>query len=497
MKQSLQLKIGQQLTMTPQLQQAIRLLQLSTVDLQQEIQEFLESNPLLEIDEEDFDDLSSTNNQEKSKETTETLEISDNFDDVRADSDWTESIPEELSIDSSWDDTYQNSAAAADVPSYDSDYDFEGRNAQAESLQDHLIWQLNLTPLSDRDIAIAYSIIECVQPDGYLSISIDALWQNLAEELEDLEEDEVIAVQHRLQRFDPVGSCSIDLRECLLVQLEAYKTHPLYKPTHNLIDNYLGLLGSKDFAQLCRKTKLKQDTLKDVIDLIQQLNPKPGNIIDQNETDYIIPDVSVKKRNGIWQVELNNDALPPVKINETYSSMVTGANKSNTAKNEDMNYIKNSLQEAKWFLKSLQSRNETLLKVASCIVERQIDFFEQGEEAMKPMILHDVAEEVNMHESTISRVTTQKYMHTPTGIFELKYFFSSHVNTASGGECSSTAIRAMIKKLIAEEPAKKPLSDNKLSSILADQGIQVARRTVAKYREAINIPPSNERKRLI
>lgn len=499
MKQSLQLKIGQQLTMTPQLQQAIRLLQLSTVDLQQEIQDFLESNPLLELDEDDFDEASissAADNSVKKAEKQDNTEESDT-DTLKVDSEWTESIPDELSIDSSWDDTYQNAAASSDSSNYDTDFDFESRNAPSESLQDHLIWQLNLTPFSDRDIKIAYYIIECLQPDGYLSVSPTEIWQNLSEELEELDEDEIIAVQHKLQRFDPIGSCSIDLRECLLVQLEAYIDHPLYKPTHNVINNYLSLLGNRDFTQLCRKTKLKEDTLKQVIDLIQLLNPRPGNVIDQGNTDYIIPDVSVKKRNGVWQVELNNDALPPVRINQTYSSMVTDSDKKANSKTDDISYIKNSLQEAKWFLKSLQSRNETLLKVASCIVERQIDFFEKGEEAMKPMILHDVAEEVNMHESTISRVTTQKYMHTPTGIFELKYFFSSHVNTASGGECSSTAIRAMIKKLIAEEPAKKPLSDNKLATILADQGIQVARRTVAKYREAINIPPSNERKRLI
>ena len=481
--------------MTPQLQQAIRLLQLSTVDLQQEIQEFLESNPLLEMDEDDFEESFTSDNI--STKNNEKQEVAENTEEIKIDSEWTENIPEELSIDSSWEDTYQNSAASSDTPNYDSDFDFESKNAPAESLQDHLIWQLNLTPFSDRDIEIAYSLVECIQPDGYLSVTPTDIWQSLKDELDELEEDEVIAVQHRLQRFDPIGSCSVDLRECLLVQLEIYQQHPLYKPTHNLINNYLALLGNKDFPQLCRKTKLKEETLKKVIDLIQQLNPRPGNIIDQDNTDYIIPDVSVKKRNGAWQVELNNEALPPVRINKTYSSMITNHDKSNTAKSEDISYIKNSLQEAKWFLKSLQSRNETLLKVASCIVEKQIDFFEKGEEAMKPMILHDVAEEVNMHESTISRVTTQKYMHTPTGIFELKYFFSSHVNTSSGGECSSTAIRAMIKKLIADEPAKKPLSDNKLATILADQGIQVARRTVAKYREAINIPPSNERKRLI
>lgn len=491
MKQSLQLKLGQQLTMTPQLQQAIRLLQLSTLDLKQEIHEFLESNPLLELDDDEqiHYDIPASIESKSAADTT----VDNNSEEPRVESEWTESIPEELSIDSNWDDTYQSSAAVSESNSYEGDSDFESRNAPAESIQDHLIWQLNLTHMSDRDIEIAYAIIECVQPDGYLSISPDDICESLSIELEDLELDEVIAVQHRLQRFDPVGVCSIDLRDCLLVQLEAFQSHPLYKSTYNLIDHYLPLLGNRDFAQLSRKTKLKDEALKEVVDLIQQLNPRPGSVIDADDTDYVIPDVTVKKRHDVWQVELNNDALPPIKINETYSAMVSTA----AATAEDVTYIKTSLQEAKWFMKSLQSRNETLLKVASCIVSRQIDFFELGEEAMKPMVLHDVAEEVGMHESTISRVTTQKYMHTPKGIFELKYFFSSHVNTASGGECSSTAIRAMIKKLVSDEPAKKPLSDNKLAAILADQGIQVARRTVAKYREAMNIPPSNERKRLI
>ncbi|ETX11791.1 RNA polymerase factor sigma-54 [Marinomonas ushuaiensis DSM 15871] len=491
MKQSLQLKLGQQLTMTPQLQQAIRLLQLSTLDLKQEIHEFLESNPLLELDDDEL--LHNETPASIESKSTDNSVDSNSSEEARVESEWTENIPEELSIDSSWDDTYQSSAAVSDNNSYEGDGDFESRNAPTESIQDHLIWQLNLTHISDRDIEIAYAIIECVQPDGYLSISTDEIWESLAVELEDLDIEEVIAVQHRLQRFDPVGVCSIDLRDSLLVQLEAFQNHPLYKSTHNLIDHYLPLLGNRDFAQLSRKTKLKDEALKEVVDLIQQLNPRPGSVIDADDTDYVIPDVAVKKRNGTWQVELNNDALPPIKINETYSAMAT----TSAVTTEDISYIKTSLQEAKWFMKSLQSRNETLLKVASCIVSRQIDFFELGEEAMKPMVLHDVAEEVGMHESTISRVTTQKYMHTPKGIFELKYFFSSHVSTASGGECSSTAIRAMIKKLVSDEPAKKPLSDNKLAIILADQGIQVARRTVAKYREAMNIPPSNERKRLI
>lgn len=495
MKQSLQLKIGQQLTMTPQLQQAIKLLQLSTLDLQQEIHEFLESNPLLEFDEEEN---YSAETESSSTETSNANESSNNetnessAEQPQVESEWTESIPNELSIDSNWDDTYQNSAAAADTPVFDGDQDFDSRNASSEDMQDHLIWQLNLTHMSDRDIEIAYAIIDSVQTDGYLSLSLDEIFNSLTQELEELELDEVAAVQHRLQRFDPVGVCSQDLRECLLVQLEAFKEHPLYRATYNIVDQHLGLLGNRDYTQLSRKTKLKEDALKDVISLIQQLNPRPGSVIDSSETDYVIPDVTVKKHNGVWQVELNNDALPPIKINETYSAMV-----NSSASSEDISYIKNSLQEAKWFLKSLQSRNETLLKVASCIVSKQVEFFEVGEEAMKPMVLHDVAEEVGMHESTISRVTTHKYMHTPRGIYELKYFFSSHVNTASGGECSSTAIRAMIKKLVADEPPQKPLSDNKLANILAEQGIQVARRTVAKYREAMNIPPSNERKRLI
>ncbi|MEL0635747.1 RNA polymerase factor sigma-54 [Marinomonas sp. TI.3.20] len=491
MKQSLQLKIGQQLTMTPQLQQAIRLLQLSTLDLKQEIHEFLESNPLLEIDDDDY--ASSEAPTREQQEANDKKVEASSSEEARVESEWTDSIPEELSIDSNWDDTFQNSAAAVtSSTNYEGESDYESRNAPSESIQDHLIWQLNLTHMSDRDIEIAYAIIECVQSDGYLSITAEDIWESLSSELEDLELDEVMAVQHRLQRFDPVGVCSTDLRDCLLVQLEAFRDHPLYKSTYNLVDNYLPLLGNRDFVQLSRKTKLKEESLKEVVELIQQLNPRPGSIIDSDDTDYVIPDVSVKKINNTWQVELNNDALPPVKINETYSAMASTASTS-----EDATYIKNSLQEAKWFMKSLQSRNETLLKVTSCIVKRQIDFFELGEEAMKPMVLHDVAEEVGMHESTISRVTTHKYMHTPKGIFELKYFFSSHVNTASGGECSSTAIRAMIKKLVLEEPAKKPLSDNKLATVLADQGIQVARRTVAKYREAMNIPPSNERKRLI
>ena len=244
----------------------------------------------------------------------------------------------------------------------------------------------------------------------------------------------------------------------------------------------MDLLGSRDYRTLARKMQLKENELKEALDLIQQLDPRPGNSVIQSESQYVIPEV----------VELNPDAMPRIRINETYASMARHARNSS-----DSQFIRSHLQEAKWFIKSLESRNDTLLKVANCIVQQQQDFFEYGEEAMKPMVLNDVAEAVEMHESTISRVTTQKFMHTPRGIFELKYFFSSHVNTDNGGECSSTAIRALIKKLVAAENPAKPLSDSKIADLLTEQGIMVARRTIAKYRESLSIPPSSQRKRLL
>ena len=252
------------------------------------------------------------------------------------------------------------------------------------------------------------------------------------------------------------------------------------------------LLGTRDYAQLMRRTRLKEEQLKHTINLIQTLNPRPGDSVARNNTEYVVPDVFVRKVNNRWLVDLNPDVAPKLRINNDYASMVKRADNS-----ADNNYLKDNLQEARWFLKSLQSRNETLMKVATCIVEHQLNFFEYGDEAMKPMVLADIAADVEMHESTISRVTTRKYMHTPRGIYELKYFFSSHVSTSSGGECSSTAIRALIKKLVASENPRKPLSDNKITNLLAEQGIEVARRTIAKYRESLQIPPSNERKRLV
>ena len=499
MKASLQLKMGQQLTMTPQLQQAIRLLQLSTLDLQQEIQNALDSNPLLDVDE-DFEGESNQDINSQSEEKLEAPSTSEEHqsDEPTAADDWSENIPDELSTDSDWDDTWQASAAPTSMTENHSsgasgdDYDMDSRNGSTDDLQDHLLWQLNLTPMSDNDHLIAVNILEGVDDDGYLKVELEEIVESLDPELE-IELDEVEAVLHRLQQFEPSGVCARNLQECLSLQLRQLPEEtPWLKLAHTLIDQHIDLLGAKDYAALMRKLKVKEEELKVVIRGIQELNPRPGSQIDPQTSEYVIPDVMVRKIKGEWRVELNPEIAPKLRINDHYASMVKRADSS-----ADNNFIKDHLQEARWFLKSLQSRNETLLKVAMKIVEYQQDFLEQGDEAMKPLVLHDIAEAVGMHESTISRVTTQKYMHTPAGIYELKYFFSSHVSTTSGGECSSTAIRAMIKKLIAVESAKKPLSDSKIASMLEEEGIKVARRTVAKYREAMHIPPSNERKRLV
>ncbi|MDO3388352.1 RNA polymerase factor sigma-54 [Gilvimarinus sp. SDUM040013] len=501
MKQSLQLKLGQQLTMTPQLQQAIRLLQLSTLDLQQEIQEALDSNPMLETEEvgESAGDTEKTSEQEASSreenaQAQESAKATESESESTAEGDWNDEIPQDLPVDTSWDDVYESSGPTLPASNYEGDdSDFESRRGSTETLYDHLMWQLNLTPMSERDEIIAMAVLDAVEPSGLLSTTIEEIFEGLAPNLEELELDEVEAVQHRLQQFDPCGVCSENLEQCLVVQLAQFdKDTPFIDAARQIIQQYLPLLGSRDYRQLMRKTRLKEPELAQAIALIKTLNPHPGDVIDTQETEYVVPDVFVEKREGRWTVELNPDIAPRLRINSDYASLVKRADSSS-----ENTYLKNNLQEARWFLKSLQSRNETLLKVATCIVEKQRGFLDYGAEAMKPLVLHDIAELVEMHESTISRVTTQKYMHTPQGIFELKYFFSSHVSTDSGGECSSTAIRAIIKKLVAAENPKKPLSDSKITEMLAEQGIRVARRTIAKYRESLHIPPSNERKSIV
>jgi RNA polymerase sigma-54 factor len=510
MKASLQLKLGQSLTMTPQLQQAIRLLQLSTLDLQQEIQQALDSNPMLETAEDDdhndtpdTDQKTGDDNQQEPGTGPEdiTPEPPTDWDESENGPDWTsendipDNIPDDLPVDTAWDDIYQSAPAPAAKGDDDNDSDFETRNSPAETLQDHLEWQLNLTPLSERDQAIAHALLDAVDERGYLTSSLEEIHAGLSEDTDEdpLELDEVEAVLHRLQHFDPPGVFARDLQECLLIQLNQLPPEtPWLRQARLVVTQFLHLLGNRDYAQLLRRSRLKEDQLKDVLALITSLNPRPGDVVDRAEPDYVIPDVIVRKHEGRWRVELNPEIAPRIRVNASYAGLIRRADSS-----ADNTYLRDQLQEAKWFIKSLQSRNETLLKVATRIVEHQQGFLDHGEEAMKPLILSEIAQAVEMHESTISRVTTQKYMHTPRGIFELKYFFSSHVSTAEGGECSSTAIRAMIKKLIADETPKKPLSDSKIATMLEEQGINVARRTVAKYREAMHIPPSNERKRLV
>ncbi|MTI64210.1 RNA polymerase factor sigma-54 [Methylophaga sp.] len=484
MKPSLQLRVGQSLSMTPQLQQAIRLLQLSSLELQAEIQEALETNPLLEVEEDyDYDEnAASRSDDDQASRDISQLENQD--------------IPEDLPVDTKWEDMYDHQPVSntGSSPMGDSDLERDNQDESTDTLQQHLLWQMRLTPFSETEAAIATMIIDSVEDDGYLKTTLEDIHDSLSEEFEDLELDEIETVLHRIQHFDPVGVAARDLRECLLIQLRVYEASglPHIDLLRELVDKHLDTLAKRDYAQIKRALKVSDDELTELVRSIQLLNPRPGSQIQTDTTEYIVPDVYARKYKGKWQLSLNPDNAPRLQIAEHYAQLVNRAD--NSAENT---YLKNNLQEARWFLKSLQSRNETLLKVTEAIVDRQKDFLDHGEEAMKPLVLADIAEAVEMHESTISRVTTRKYLHTPRGIFELKYFFSSHVSTEAGGECSATAIRAIIKKLVAAENPRKPLSDSKIAAILGDQGINVARRTIAKYRETLAIAPSNERKRLV
>ncbi len=503
--------------MTPQLQQAIKLLQLSTFDLQQEIQEALDSNLMLE---EATPDDADNSNEETSHDTPdETIEgqqltdaktTSDDFNDEpisnpeidgdavpdTSDQLASDSITEELPVDSVWEDVWDEAPPPSSYSGTDEDGDnyLENQNSSSVSLQTHLAEQLNLLSLSDTDQVIAMAILDGLEDDGVLSISIEDILLSIPTEIgEEIEADEVEAVLHLIQHLDPVGVAARDLSECLTIQLNQLPADtPWRSEALMVVKDHLSSLANRDYAYLIRKTRLKEPQLKEVITLIQTLNPRPGSDIGGSNTEYVDPDVIVSKQNGRWTVELNPKSAPRIRVNADYASMVKRADNSS-----DNAYLKNHLQEARWFIKSLQQRNDTLLKVSTKIVEFQRGFFEYGEQAMKPLVLHDIAKAVDLHESTISRVTTQKYMHTPMGVFELKYFFSSHVSTHAGGEVSSTAIRALIKQLVSEENPRKPLSDSKIANLLAEQDIKVARRTIAKYRESLMIPPSNERKQLV
>jgi len=549
MKQTLALKLGQQLTMTPQLQQAIKLLQLSALDLQQEIQATLEANPMLELeldgdgDEGGLPDDSSVQDDiDSSAQHTDDLansEVQSDHDDGASneyaddyasphdlgdegsiglnapdafanETDVTgadggdivepgvndqlqQEMGEEMPVDTSWEDVYPT---ASSLPAGDSDFDPMANRSSDANLSEHLLWQLNLCPMAASDQVIALAIIDSLEPSGLLNQSTEEICAALQDENLPVDErvthEDVSAVLERIQQFDPIGVAARDLSECLLLQLAPLPLDtPWLEEARELVREHLDLLGSKDFATLRRRTKLSDSELAEAVALIRTLNPRPGFAIAEEAADYIVPDVVVRKFEGRWIVELNAESTPQVRINPLYEKLSKEVKQS-----ADKEYMRDHLQDAKWFLKSLQTRHDTLLRVASKIVEVQRGFLDYGPEAMKPLILADIAEAVDLHESTISRVTTRKYMSTPRGVFELKYFFSSHVGTATGGEVSSTAIRALIEKLTADEDRKKPLSDSKIAAILKEQNINVARRTVAKYRESLSIPPSNERKQL-
>ena len=491
MKPTLQLRLGQQLTMTPQLQQAIKLLQLSTLDLKQEIQDALDSNLMLESEEDRAGSAETDGATAPESERSRDSASNDinNEQEIQIEA---QSMPEDLPVDTAWEDIYDSVSAAPSGGSASAGDpgDYLAQQSGNESLHDYLTWQMQLSHLSATDELIAEAIIDSIDDNGYLQASLEDILAAVNDP--EIEIEEVEAVLHRIQAYDPPGVAARDPRESLLIQARQLGNE--YDSRELVIDilaNHFDLLASGDQSGLKRKLKLTDEELGEAVLLIRSLNPHPGTAIPGPPPAYVEPDVFVSKREGRWVVELNPEATPRLRVNPTYAGMIKRADNSS-----DNVTMKNHLQEARWFIKSLQSRNETLLKVAGAIVHFQQNFFDFGEEAMKPLVLRDIAEAVDMHESTISRVTTQKYMHTPRGTLEFKYFFSSHVSTSGGGEASATAIRALIKKLVAAEKPGKPLSDNKIATILSEQGIKVARRTVAKYRESMNIPPSNERKRL-
>ncbi|HEY6543280.1 MAG TPA: RNA polymerase factor sigma-54 [Dokdonella sp.] len=467
MKPALQLRLGQSLALTPQLQQAIRLLQLSRLELEIELNLALESNPLLDLSEEAPEGEDGDGDAEP-LEQAEAVEAPD-----------TDEQPLDLEFERS---EYRGTALDEDG--------LEPQDAEPEDLRDHLLWQLNLTPMSPRDHAIAAAIIEAIDDDGYLAESDEGICETLAS-LHVVTPAEVASVRRRVQQFDPIGVASRSLKECLAVQLEAFDAGtPGLDLARVLVADHLETIARQDRARICQRLHVEEGDFDTALALVRSLSPKPGGGFATTAAEFVAPDAYARKVGGRWQVSLAPGCQPRLGINEHYASLIA------KARRDDANYLKGQLQEARWLIKSLKTRAETMLKVAGAIVRAQEAFLEFGPEAMRPLVLKDVADEIGMHESTISRVTTRKFLHTPRGTYEFKYFFSSGVTTVDGGSASATAIQAMIRKLIEEEQTARPISDQGLATELNRRGINVARRTVAKYREAMNIPSSNDRSRL-
>jgi RNA polymerase sigma-54 factor len=478
-KQSLQIRLGHQLTMTPQLQQAIRLLQLSTLELNAEIQQALEENLMLEVDEAiDEQPFEAESVDEITDPSTLELNSSD------------DKIPDELPVDADWSSIYDISPPRSRDTSQESEWDISSAAAET-GLYDHLLWQTCLASFTDIEQQIAERLIEEINDDGYFIGDTDETAESFDSRLmtPQLVED----VLKRIQSFDPAGVGARDLRETLGIQLHQLAADtPLRQQAIAVIENWFDLLAENNTLMLCLRTGLDKQSLKTALQLIRSCNPRPGQSISKKSNDYVIPDVTVIRHNDRWVVESNTENAPALRINSGYACLIKRGDRSH-----DNQLMRDHLQEARWLLKSLQSRRETLLRVAQSIVTRQQAFLDRGAEAMRPMVMRELADELELHESTISRAVTNKYMLTPLGIFEFRYFFSSHVGNESSGNHSSTAVRARIKKMIHLEEPEKPLSDNRITSLLKEQGISIARRTVAKYRDSMAIPSSSDRKRMI
>jgi RNA polymerase sigma-54 factor len=458
LKPTLQLKLGQSLTMTPQLQQAIRLLQLPVLDLSAQIQDALEENIMLEM--EDLPDVPQT-----SAETTAEVET------IQAEDTWQQQSADRIQ-DGGWNGEGRPINDFADE--------------SGNTLREHLLWQLEMEHFTPRQAVIGEAIVDSINDVGYLEGELEEILGGL-DSASGFTLDEVRESLTLVQRLDPVGIGARSISECIILQLRQLDTTtPGLELAVELAQNHLDLIASQSFGEMRRDLRTTDEDLHDALALIKSCNPKPGLAVSPAAAEYVIPDVFVRKIDDHWQVEISATGIPRLSVNQQYARLLRGSG--------DHAVLRSQLQEARWLIRSLEIRNETLMKVATCIVTRQTAFLEHGDEAMKPMVLRDVAEEIGMHESTISRVTTNKYMHTPRGVFEFKYFFSSHLSSADGEDQSSTSVRAKIRKLIGAENPGKPLSDSKIANVLAEDGITVARRTVAKYREAMNIPSSSERR---
>jgi RNA polymerase sigma-54 factor len=475
MKPTLQLRQSQHLTLTPQLQQAIRLLQLSTLEVNQEVARLLDENPLLEREDEDAMQPYA-HGDAASSAVVDNTEVKDEMP-QQADEEWVKEDWNEPSFSAASgpdDEKEARAEVAADTP----------------SLREHLIWQLNMSQHDVRDRKIIGLLIDALDGNGYLAQPLEEIVEMLPEQL-DITLDDLETALVQLQHLDQPGIAARTLSECLTLQLKALpEDTPCRDLALRLVSQYLNLLAAHDFTKLKKVLRCDDEALRTVQSLITHLQPRPGAEFEQRASDYVVPDVVVEFRHGNWHVRLNQGAMPRLRVNQMYANILQQGNEKNGQQ------LAGQLQEARWFIKNLQQRFDTILRVSQTIVDRQRNFLEHGDTAMCPLVLREIAEQLDLHESTISRVTTQKFMLTPRGIYELKYFFCSGIATESGGTCSSTAIRALIKQLVNQEDARHPLTDSRMSGILAQQGILVARRTVAKYRELLNILPVNLRKSL-